>query len=113
MNELRRTIRSLFVGATSPKNEPEYYCACVMELINFHRNVFTSVPLIINTHGWIKGDSSHSTHFILNRLVSGTGLDMLIKIIRYAQPMHLVHLITPKDNSMDFMFFEGEGNYLF
>jgi hypothetical protein len=74
--------RSFFIGATSPRDDPDHYMACLMELLREWKNEFgidashnggtdiSPVPLIINTHGWIKG----------------LGYDLLIDLIHAATP---------------------------
>lgn len=67
--------RSFFVGTTSPRDDPDYYLACLGELIEAWREFAEEedngsveddeeegrmgrgkrVPLVVNTHGWIKG----------------------------------------------------------
>jgi polynucleotide 5'-kinase involved in rRNA processing len=47
---------SFFIGATSPKHDPDYYLACIMELWQkFKSSASVGIPLVVNTQGWIKG----------------------------------------------------------
>jgi polynucleotide 5'-hydroxyl-kinase GRC3/NOL9 len=74
--------RSLFIGSTSPRDDPDYYTASLVELLLVWRQEFgvygdddatsgfSPAPLIINTHGWIKG----------------LGYDLLMDLIHTAAP---------------------------
>jgi len=75
--------RRFFIGSTSPRDDPDYYMACLTELLLVWGNEFggvqvhddatmvqQQVPLIINTHGWIKG----------------LGYDLLMDLIHTAKP---------------------------
>ncbi|WEW60507.1 Polynucleotide 5'-hydroxyl-kinase grc3 [Emydomyces testavorans] len=51
-------IRAHHIGATSPKDDPDHYVLCVMDLLNRYRILLQSYPgcpLIINYPGWIFG----------------------------------------------------------
>ncbi|EEP81967.1 conserved hypothetical protein [Uncinocarpus reesii 1704] len=51
-------IKSHYIGATSPKDDPDHYILCVMDLLNRYRILLQSYPrcpLIINYSGWIFG----------------------------------------------------------
>jgi len=57
---LQMPYRSFYIGASTPKQNPDYYLNCINELyktymmeIAHRSNTFT--PLVINTHGWIRG----------------------------------------------------------
>ncbi|RUS17575.1 hypothetical protein BC937DRAFT_89790 [Endogone sp. FLAS-F59071] len=85
--------RSFFVGTTSPRDDPDYYLACLGELIEVWKREFAEeeenggvedeeegrmergkrVPLLINTHGWIKG----------------LGYDLLLHLLSCALPTHV------------------------
>ncbi|KAG2183652.1 hypothetical protein INT43_006660 [Umbelopsis isabellina] len=77
--------RSFFIGSTSPRDDPDHYMACLMQLLQEWRKEYgveanqanlnsstdvSPVPLVINTHGWIKG----------------LGYDLLIDLIHAASP---------------------------
>ncbi|OJD16682.1 hypothetical protein AJ78_03192 [Emergomyces pasteurianus Ep9510] len=51
-------IRSHYIGATSPKDDPDHYIMATMDLMNrYHelRQSYPQCPLIINYPGWIFG----------------------------------------------------------
>lgn len=57
-------ISTRFVGANTPRDDPDLYIACVESLIDEYLNLSAPgsdedvhVPLIVNTHGWVKGVS--------------------------------------------------------
>jgi len=52
--------RSFFIGATTPKQNPDYYLNCINELyktymLEIAHKSPSYTPLIINTHGWVRG----------------------------------------------------------
>ncbi|KAI8993561.1 hypothetical protein BDB01DRAFT_776703 [Pilobolus umbonatus] len=59
--------RGFFIGSNSPKSHPDYYLACISELVDqwkhdnvksvedHHEGKKKCIPLILNTHGWISG----------------------------------------------------------
>ncbi|PGG95448.1 hypothetical protein AJ79_10053 [Helicocarpus griseus UAMH5409] len=52
------TIRSHYIGASSPKDDPDHYIMATMELMNRYHELLQSYPqcpLIINYPGWIFG----------------------------------------------------------
>ncbi|TPX63692.1 hypothetical protein SpCBS45565_g06430 [Spizellomyces sp. 'palustris'] len=63
--------RSFYLGATSPKHDPDFYLECLHELYHEYEGTIAGgkngnmVPLVINTHGWIKGMGVHLlVHFL-------------------------------------------------
>ncbi|KAK6099398.1 Polynucleotide 5'-hydroxyl-kinase grc3 [Batrachochytrium dendrobatidis] len=72
----RDSYRSFFIGSTAPKDDPDFFSACVLELVNVWQTELIKMPLIVNTNGWIKG----------------TGYDLLAHFLRYLLPTDIVHL---------------------
>lgn len=88
-----QSIRSYFIGHSTPEKNPDYYLACINELKNAfhderdiweknvkqqqqqHESISTEfmLPLIVNTHGWIKG----------------LGYDLILEIINDIAPTHV------------------------
>ncbi|KAJ3162174.1 hypothetical protein HDU88_007094 [Geranomyces variabilis] len=72
--------RSVYVGAISPKCDPDCYLAGLRHLYGvFERDFLQAndfVPLVINTHGWIRG----------------MGLDLLVHFLHSVQPTHIFQL---------------------
>ncbi|GAN10671.1 conserved hypothetical protein [Mucor ambiguus] len=71
--------RSFYFGSTSPRSNPDYYLACIYELVDHWRHSQKQVrdedqrewiPLVVNTQGW----------------VSGVGYDLLISQIQHIEP---------------------------
>lgn len=62
---LRQPYRAFCVGATSPKNDPDYYLACVAELVRVWRKELSHLPLVVNSSGWFKGMGLDLLHHIL------------------------------------------------
>lgn len=71
-------IRSHTLAAISPASDPKLYLAAAADLLNHYHNRLGSLPLIINTPGWIQG----------------TGLDLLTSLIGLFRPSHLVYMAT-------------------
>ncbi|KAG1048911.1 hypothetical protein G6F43_008731 [Rhizopus delemar] len=76
--------RSFFLGATSPRSNPEYYLACISELIRHYRYHQSEededwVPLVVNTQGWI----------------SGVGYELLMSQIREIGPTDIFAMRHP------------------
>lgn len=89
--------RRYFIGSTTPRDDPDYYMACLAELLTTWRQEVCDqitndtslgakpVPLIINTHGWIKG----------------LGYDLLMDLIHAAVPNFILAFqstLTPSRN---------------
>ena len=78
-----RTIRSHFIGHTTPREDPSHYLQCCLDLFaRYHKVLLAdpltdpSLPLVINCCGWIHG----------------TGLDLLLDLICRMQPSHVVYM---------------------
>ncbi|KAI9598172.1 hypothetical protein BDF19DRAFT_433744 [Syncephalis fuscata] len=86
---LRIPYRSAFLGRVSPKDDPDDYMEAINCMIQVYRKEIAQhavgadgwareqgIPLVVNTHGWIKG----------------MGLDLLIQQFNLLQPTHAGHL---------------------
>ncbi|KAI8627272.1 hypothetical protein F5Y19DRAFT_183749 [Xylariaceae sp. FL1651] len=71
-----RMVRSHTLASVSPASDPALYIEMAMDLATHYRNALGSYPLIINTPGWIQG----------------TGLDLLVSLIRDLRPSQLVYM---------------------
>ena len=60
-------IRTHHLGTLSPSADPGYYLECASDLIERYRTGFSDCPLIVNSCGWVQG----------------TGLELLVELIRY------------------------------
>ena len=49
--------RSIFFGDVSPASQPEFYVRCVCQLVQLYLDKFADqdIPLVVNTHGWVRG----------------------------------------------------------
>ncbi|KND01333.1 polynucleotide 5'-hydroxyl-kinase [Spizellomyces punctatus DAOM BR117] len=79
--------RSFYLGATSAKHDPDYYLECLHELYNEYENTIAGtnsgnmVPLVINTHGWIKG----------------MGVDLLVHFLARVRPTNILQMSVPNN----------------
>ncbi|KAI8605872.1 hypothetical protein EDD21DRAFT_331493 [Dissophora ornata] len=107
----RQPYRAFFVGNSTPRDDPDYYMACIKELIktyygevshtrcwadmddDYHSDEDDDehIPLIINTQGWIKG----------------TGYDLLLQLLDYTGPSHIFGFHSPSlgDSNLPQSFF--------
>jgi polynucleotide 5'-hydroxyl-kinase GRC3/NOL9 len=69
-------IRAHSISAVSPSSDPDFYMACATNLLSCYLNLLLSTPLVINTPGWILG----------------TGLEMLIRLIKEARPTQVIYM---------------------
>lgn len=84
-----KLLKSFFIGDTSPANDPERYLDCITQLVycyqshrdssqtKTHRHKGT-FPLVVNTHGWIRG----------------AGLDILVDILRILPLTHFIQMAS-------------------
>lgn len=86
-----KPFRAHFIGSTTPRSSPAHYMACIAALLETYRlevqsspppvdeelledhRVLHTIPLVINTQGWVKG----------------MGADLLAKVLELAQPTHI------------------------
>jgi polynucleotide 5'-kinase involved in rRNA processing len=53
---LQTPAKAYFIGSNTPKQNPDYYMNCLLELFSeYMKNYKNKMPLIINTQGWVKG----------------------------------------------------------
>ncbi|XP_073129920.1 polynucleotide 5'-hydroxyl-kinase NOL9-like isoform X2 [Henckelia pumila] len=83
---LKTPERCFFYGDISPKNDPEMYLSCIFNLFDHYLKEHrmkndtncrdAGLPLVINTHGWVKG----------------VGYEVLEDMIKYMSPTHVVKI---------------------
>ncbi|MCD7455411.1 hypothetical protein HAX54_028062 [Datura stramonium] len=83
---LKTPERCFFFGDISSKRDPKTYLAYIFALYDHYRRTYllsnsgspgnAGVPLVVNTTGWVKG----------------IGYDILVDIIRYISPTHVVKI---------------------
>ncbi|KAL9009359.1 MAG: hypothetical protein Q9173_005604 [Seirophora scorigena] len=74
-------VRAHHIGSISPKNDPQHYSRCVLDLIHHCKQMlvqYPSCPLIVNTAGWIQG----------------TGLELLEDFIGRIGPTDIIYTST-------------------
>ncbi|CAG8503501.1 18612_t:CDS:2 [Acaulospora morrowiae] len=90
---IQQPYRSYFLGHTTPRDDPDYYLNCLRELIIVYRRDISCgpnfgmyaddktpyIPLVINTHGWVR---------------EGMGYDLFIHLLGIIKPTHIVQLYS-------------------
>lgn len=74
-------IRSHHIGSISPKDDPQHYLRCVLDLYHHYRQILMrnpSCPLVVNTAGWIQG----------------SGLELLVDFVRYMNFTDVIYTST-------------------
>ena len=74
-------VRAHHLGSISPRDDPAYYVKCALDLLSQYRKLITrypSCPLIVNSAGWVQG----------------TGLEVLLDIIKSENMTDLVYTST-------------------
>lgn len=90
---MKMPLRSFFCGGTNPGNDPLYYMQAVKSLLRLYEAKWgskgsdstrnqKSVPLVINTDGWVKS----------------MGHDLLCSVIEESNPDHVVQLLATTKN---------------
>lgn len=72
---------SHFIGLNSPEQNPAFYFSAVVSAFKHYVDacLTKNIPLIINTQGWLKG----------------IGLELLLQILQFCRPSHLVQFSSP------------------
>ena len=76
-----RVIRAHHFGAISPKEDPDHYLECVLDLVVHYRRMIStyySCPLVVNCSGW----------------VLGSGLEVLVELIQKISMTAVVYMST-------------------
>ncbi|KJE96214.1 hypothetical protein CAOG_06569 [Capsaspora owczarzaki ATCC 30864] len=69
------------IGESSAKSDPEAYLEAVLALLEQYQELAATqpqLPLIINTHGWVKG----------------LGLDLILDVLCFSRPSHIAQFFT-------------------
>ncbi|KAF9167864.1 Polynucleotide 5'-hydroxyl-kinase grc3 [Actinomortierella ambigua] len=105
--------RAFYVGHSTPRDDPDYYMACIQELVrtyfdevshtrhwdeddDYHSDTESGdddhIPLIVNTQGWIKG----------------MGLDLLLQLLNCVRASHLFgfHSASNPESNLPAPFFD-------
>ena len=63
-------VAAHFLGSTSPKTDPAGFAAATSNLIAVYRRHLASrgIPLIVNTHGWVRGAGYTATQALIDEL---------------------------------------------
>ncbi|XP_047477880.1 polynucleotide 5'-hydroxyl-kinase NOL9-like isoform X2 [Penaeus chinensis] len=73
------SCKQILIGATTPQFVLQKYLNAVQSLSTFSHN-YESLPLVINTMGW----------------TNGTGIDLILDVIRITQPTHVMQICSEK-----------------
>lgn len=71
-----RVVRCHALASVTPASNPDLYFQCAANLFDVYRTTWSTLPLIINTPGWILG----------------TGLDLLEEVIKAITPDEVVYM---------------------
>ncbi|KAL6065833.1 Polynucleotide 5'-hydroxyl-kinase grc3, variant 2 [Balamuthia mandrillaris] len=76
-------LKSYYVGDSTVEDSPDLYLDGIYSLFDHYlHNLSATMPLVINTHGWIKG----------------LGYEMLLSITRHIKPTHIVNTYSPSEH---------------
>ncbi|KAL8946743.1 MAG: hypothetical protein Q9222_006901 [Ikaeria aurantiellina] len=78
---LKFAFRSHHTGASSPRDDPDHYLQCIIDLLQCYKQILKyqpDLPLVMNAPGWIQGK----------------GLELLTEIIHHSNPSDVVYLST-------------------
>jgi polynucleotide 5'-kinase involved in rRNA processing len=80
-----RVISQLFLGSVSPKSHPRAYLDAYSYLVGLyiHEYLPKGIPLVVNTHGWIRG----------------IGFQTIQRLVEALSPTHLVQLESLEQSS--------------
>lgn len=86
---LKTPERCFFFGDVSSKRDPTAYLKCIFTLYDYYRKEYcksdspveNEMPLVVNTHGWVKG----------------VGYDILVDMLRHIAPTHVVKINTTSE----------------
>jgi len=85
-----QSVRAHYLGSVSPKSNPSLYLASIQDLVSqyssLHDMADGTLPLVINTQGWVKG----------------LGADLLAEIHRMASPSKIFDFSAPPDPSSSY-----------
>ncbi|WOK91327.1 polynucleotide 5'-hydroxyl-kinase NOL9-like isoform X2 [Canna indica] len=103
---IKRPERCFFFGDVTAQRDPKSYLNYIFSLfdhfvVNHYKSTvlvksqYSMLPLVINTSGWVKG----------------VGYDMLVEMLRYMSPTHVVHIrVSAERKNLPSGFFWVEGN---
>lgn len=58
--------RAYFIGNNSPMQQPDLYICCINSLMQYFVSRRESLPLVVNTCGWLKGQPALLTYYQLS-----------------------------------------------
>lgn len=73
------SCKQILIGTSTPQFVLQKYLNAVQSLSTFSRN-YESLPMVINTMGWS----------------NGTGIDLILDVIRITQPTHVIQICSEK-----------------
>ena len=90
--------RAHHTGYTSPKDDPEYFIACTLDLLGHYHTNYSQhgIPLIINSPGWTKGMGRE----ILQRIVQSGGITDIVALGYPDEVEGLLADMAPSENGV-------------
>lgn len=90
------TPRSVFVGTNNSSTYPQILKYSIDEVLDVYKSRFMELgfPLIINTHGWIKG----------------LGLHIILHVFNNAQCTDIVQMVPEEDQITDISLFQSSNS---
>ena len=85
---VRDPLLSYYVGDVTPQTSPTLYLAMCRKLVDEYKRIapdyveFGGMPLIVNTHGWVKG----------------MGLDLIHALFDYVKPTNIIKFESSSNN---------------
>ncbi|KAF2084548.1 hypothetical protein K490DRAFT_48857, partial [Saccharata proteae CBS 121410] len=82
-------LRAHFIGSNSPKENPDHYVDCALDLVNHYRAVIKKEkrrsPLVVNAPGW----------------TVGTGLQILLQLLKLLDLSDIVYTTEDSSRTLD------------
>ncbi|KAJ2321170.1 Polynucleotide 5'-hydroxyl-kinase grc3 [Coemansia sp. Cherry 401B] len=90
----REPYHAVYLGAVTPKNDPDRYAAGVAQLARAYHEYPAGdrvVPLVVNTQGWVRG----------------LGLDLLYTLCEHVRPTHYVQIHDMQGDGQPLLDFDA------
>lgn len=88
-----QAIRAHHVAATSPKDDPDHYMACALDLMKHYRLLLQrnpTCPLVVNCSGWVYGSGLE----VLAELISKLGITDVVYLSEAGPPEVVEELLS-------------------
>lgn len=64
----QQPILSHYIGSINISINPSYYTTSCCNLIDYYKEKYSNLPLIINSHGWVKGLGLNTIEAVLMKV---------------------------------------------